>query len=44
MEVDKQMDQIFEEMKKLPTLPPEQVQREYDALTDDKIRTYDTGG
>jgi hypothetical protein len=36
--VDKQMDQIFEEMKKLPTLTSEQAQKEYDEFTDDKMR------
>ena len=38
MEVDKEMDQIVEEMRKLPKLTPEQAQKEYDALTDDKVR------
>jgi hypothetical protein len=40
-EVDKQMDQIFEEMQKLPKLTPEQAQKEYDEFPEEKIRTDD---
>jgi hypothetical protein len=36
--VGRQVDQIFEEMKKLPTLTSEQAQKEYDEFTDDKMR------
>ncbi len=36
-EVDKQADQIYEELKKLPSLTPEQIQKEYDAIPDDKV-------
>jgi hypothetical protein len=37
MEVDRQMKQIYEEIKKLPKLTPEQAQREYDAFPDEKV-------
>ena len=36
--LDAQMDQIFEEMKRLPALPPEQVKKEYDAFPEKEIR------
>ncbi len=36
-EVDKEATQIYEELKKLPSLTPEQVQKEYDAIPDDKV-------
>jgi hypothetical protein len=38
MDVDLQVDQILEEMKKLPQLKREQAQREVDVITDDKVR------
>jgi hypothetical protein len=41
-EVGKQVDQIFEEMQKLPKLTPEQVQKEYDAFTD--LQMVQNGG
>jgi len=37
MEMDKQADQIFEEIKKMPKLTPAQAQKEYDAFPEEKI-------
>jgi hypothetical protein len=37
MDIDKQIDQIFDEMKTLPTLPPEQVQNEYNDFPEQKL-------
>ena len=38
VEFDKRIETIFQEMKRLPKLTPEQVRRELDAMTDDKVR------
>jgi hypothetical protein len=39
-EVDKQVDQIFAKMQKLPKLTPDQAQKELDGFTDDKVRSW----
>jgi len=36
-----QINEFIEEMKALPKLTPEQAQKEYDAVTDDKVRPWD---
>ena len=38
IEVDKQIDKVFEEMKKLPALTPEQAQKEYNDFPEERIR------
>jgi hypothetical protein len=40
LEYDKQLDQTFEELKKLPALPPEQVQKEYNEFPEEKIYAF----
>jgi hypothetical protein len=35
--LDKEGDKMYEEMKKLPTLTPEEIQKEYDAVPDEKV-------
>jgi hypothetical protein len=37
-QVDKQMDQIFSELERLPKLTPEEAQKEYDAFTEEQVR------
>jgi hypothetical protein len=37
IDVDKQIDRMFEEMKKLPKLTPQEAQKEFDAFTDEKL-------
>lgn len=40
MEMDQQAGQILEEIMKLPKLSSEEVQKEVDAITDDKVRSH----
>jgi len=35
-----EINQLIEEMKQLPKLTPEQAKKEYDAITDDKVRPW----
>jgi len=37
MAFDKRVEQIFQEIKRLPKLSPQQVQKEFDATTEDKV-------
>jgi hypothetical protein len=39
-QINKQMAQIFDEMSKLPKLTPEQLQKEYDSVTDEQVAQW----
>ena len=41
-ETSKKVDQIFEELKRLPSLPPKQVQQEYDAFPEARLYQKNT--
>jgi len=40
MAFDKQLDEIFETLTKLPVLPPQQVQKEYEEFSEEKIDAF----